>query len=202
MRRLAPIAVIALLAAAGASAGGSEVTAGTGEPPRVEGLRKCAQRIEVGGKRAIRTAPRDLRVGPVIFFGLRKAADPSEHDDLEPPHRHGDPTWKSPIAVRAGDPVVLAIEGGRANGASLIYDMRQFRADTVAGGGGDAAVRVKPCPPDTHRFFGRGHVGRWTLFSGGFMLEGPVCVRVQVFRAGRVWSAPVSFGTNGEDCPG
>lgn len=185
MRRFAPLLMFALMAGQAQAA----------EPPRVEGLRTCAQRIEVTGDRTPRTRPSDVRLGPVLFFGLRKAADPDAH---EPFDQDADPTWKTAIAVKTGEPVVLAIAGGRTSGASLIYDMRQFRAETVAGGGGDAAVRVKPCPPSTRRFSDGRRVGRWTLFSGGFMFEGPRCVGVQVYRSGRVWSRTVGFGT---ECP-
>jgi hypothetical protein len=66
----------------------------------------------------------------------------------------------------------------------------------VDAGDGQAAVRVKPCPPRTRRFSDGRRLGRRTGFSGGFPVKSPACVTVQVFRGERVWSRPVGLGTS------
>jgi hypothetical protein len=50
---------------------------------------------------------------------------------------------------------------------------------------GQSLVLVKPCPPSTRRFFGSGHVGLWTAFSGGFIVRTPGCYPIEVARRGK-----------------
>ncbi len=198
---VAAIAVVVLIALGGSGDDDAPAARAAIEPPRVEGVRRCRERVEGGpsGTGAPSTGPDDVRVGPVTFFGLGRAAR-ARRSQFEPLPNGHDQSWKAGITVTAGPPVVLVVDDALERGITLQYDRRSFDGGRVTEGGGDPAVRVEPCPPATPSFSG-GRVGPYTAFAGGFLLGRRACVTVQVFRSGRVWSRPVSFGTRGRGCP-
>src|SRR3954451_25060256 len=136
-----------------------------------DAVRPCEARVEGGGGVTI-TPRRDIRIGPVVFFGLRKP----ERQRVVGTHGR-DPGYKIPIAVRAGRPVLLRVQSREL---ALNYATRN--ADRVEKG--QSLVLVKPCPPATRRFSGSGRVGRWTTFSGGLIVRTPGCYPLEVARRG------------------
>jgi hypothetical protein len=137
-----------------------------------DGVRPCQARIEGAGSVTI-DARRDIHVGPVVFFGLRHP----ERQRIAGTHGR-DPGYKIPIAVRAGRPVLLRVQSH-----DLAFNYATRNVDRVEEG--QSLVLVKPCPPRTRRFFGSGRVGRWTAFSGGFIVRTPGCYPVEVARRGK-----------------
>lgn len=159
-----------------------------------DGERSCGQRIEAGSPEGgIRfDRRRDLRIGAVVFFGLRRP----KSQMVETPGR--DIALKSAIAVRAGRrPVLLRIPRRVRGSIALSYaaepdgttaDVRRVRE-------GQSLVRVHPCPPGTPRFSGGGSVGRYTAFSGGFVLRRRGCYPIEVGREGGAFvKRRVAFG--------
>jgi hypothetical protein len=186
VRRLVPIVAVSLLA------GGPLAEADAAEPST--GTRGCRARIESGsqpgGLRIDRR--RDLRIGPVVFFGLRRP----EHQMISG-GRGRDPGAKIPIAVRAGKPVVLRIPPEARQDIALNYavDRDGSGNDVRRVSDGQYRVRVTPCPPRTRRFSGPGRVGRWTAFSGGFVFRAKGCYPIEVARAGKPFKRRlVAFG--------
>jgi hypothetical protein len=149
---------------------------------RPDGTRGCRARIEAGGGGIEVDRRRDLRVGPVVFFGLRKP----RHQFVSATPR-SDPAVKAAIAVRAGGPVLLRIPRAARRDLALNYaverDGTPFNVRRVSDG--QSLVRVTPCRPSTPRFSGGGRVGRWTAFSGGFVMRARGCFPVEVARAGK-----------------
>src|SRR3954462_12673862 len=85
------------------------------ETERPDGTRGCRARIEGPGGIKFHLK-HDLRVGPVVFFGLRLAAKGPLTE-----YRGRDPSWKSAIAVRAGAPVLLRVPPEARGDITLTY---------------------------------------------------------------------------------
>lgn len=140
-----------------------------------DGVRRCSARAEGGA--GVTIAPRrDIRIGPVVFFGLRH---PKRQASPGTPGR--DPSYKIPIAVRAGEPVLLRIPPEARGDIGLNYARRN--AERLADS--QTLVLVKPCPPLTRRFTDGRPVGRWTTFSGGLVVRAPGCYPLEVARRGK-----------------
>jgi hypothetical protein len=136
-----------------------------------DGVRPCSARAEGTGPVTI-SARRDIRIGPVAFFGLRH---PERQRVLGT--RGRDPGYKIPIAVRAGRPVLL-----RSRSSDLTFNYATRNVDQVEDG--QSLVLVKPCPHGTRRFTDGQPIGRWTTFSGGFIVRTPSCYPIEVARRG------------------
>jgi hypothetical protein len=142
---------------------------------RPDAVRSCHARVEGGGGVTIRPQ-RDIRIGPVVFFGLRH---PERQAVLG---THGrDAGFKIPIAVRAGRPVRLRIPPEVRGDLAFNYGARN--AAVIADG--QSLVLVRPCPPRTRRFTNGRPIGRWTAFSGGFIVRTPGCYPIEVARRGK-----------------
>jgi hypothetical protein len=165
--------------------------AGTDERP--DGVRRCRNRIEGPGKLEIETKRRDVRIGRVVWFGLKQP----RRTINEVPGR--DLSLKSAIAVRAGRPVLLRIPVEAREHISMNYAAERdgTHEDTPRVADGQFLVRVHPCPPDTPSFSngGRTRVGRWTAFSGGFQFDERGCYPIETSRPNGTWARKrVSFG--------
>jgi hypothetical protein len=137
-----------------------------------DGVRPCDARVE-GGDGVTISPKRDVRIGPVVFFGLRH---PERQRVLG---THGrDPGYKIPIAVRAGRPVLLRVQSHE-----LAFNYATRNVDRVEEG--QSLVLVKPCPPSTRKFTDGRPIGRWTAFSGGFIVRTPGCYPIEVARRGK-----------------
>jgi hypothetical protein len=163
---------LAVAAVAAAPAGGDAIT---------EWVRPCPTHIEGPGKLTF-DKERDVRVGPVVFFGLGNPRG-SRPDTF----RGNDPSVKSGIAVRAGKAVRLRIPPEARGSISMVYgvdrdgtlpNVRRVRQ-------GQALVRVKPCAPHRPRFSDGRPIGPWTAFNGGFVMRGAGCYPIEVARAGK-----------------
>jgi hypothetical protein len=151
-----------------------------------DGVRPCSARVEGGSGGVTVDARRDIRVGPVVFFGLRRP----ERQRIMGTHGR-DPGYKIPIAVRTGKPVFLRVPPEARGNLALNY----ARRNAAKIEDGQSLVLVKPCPSQTRRFFGSGRVGRWTAFSGGFIVRTPGCYPIEVARAGKAFTRRrVAFG--------
>jgi hypothetical protein len=140
-----------------------------------DGVRRCSERVE-GGVGVTISPRRDIRIGPVVFFGLRRPGRQMV------PGTHGrDPGYKIPIAVRAGRAVLLRIPPEARADVALNYAARN--AGVIADG--QWLVLVKPCPPRTRRFTNGKPIGRWTAFSGGLIVRTPGCYPIEVARRGK-----------------
>jgi hypothetical protein len=148
---------------------------------RPDGVRRCRNRIEGGGPIQIDAKKRDVRIGRVVFFGLRRAAT----DRLES-YRGRDYLIKSAIAVRAGKPVFLRIPPEARDHITLDYATKRNGAffDVRRVADGQFVVRVNPCPPATRQFTNGRPIGRWTAFSGGFVFNARGCYPIEASRPG------------------
>jgi hypothetical protein len=164
---------LGLAALAAAPAGGA---------PDTEWVRPCPTHIEGPGKLTI-DDERDLRVGPVVWFGL--ASGPRVTRPYETPGR--DPSVKSAIAVRAGGPVLLRIPPEARGAISMVYGAERdgTTPNVRRVSEGQVLVRVKPCAPSRRRFSDGRPIGPWTAFSGGFVMKKAGCYPVEVARRGK-----------------
>src|SRR4051794_3553096 len=140
-----------------------------------DAVRPCSARAEGAGGMTI-SPERDIRIGPVVFFGLR-------HPERQSfPGTHGrDPGSKIPIAVRAGAPVLLRVPSGARGSLGLNYATRSVARLERA----QSLVQVEPCSPATRRFTDGRPIGRWTGFSGGLVVRAPGCYPLEVARHGK-----------------
>lgn len=165
--------------------------ASAGAAPADLPVRGCASRAEGMGPLGIHQKA-NLHVGPVVFYGLRRAAtQPLEHV------RGHYPTLKSAIAVRAGAPVVIRVPPEARGDVALEYWVKPDGGfpDVKHVADGQSEVLVKPCPPNTRRFSGPGRVGSWTAYAGGFVLRAPGCYPIEVARQGKPFKRRlVGFG--------
>jgi hypothetical protein len=162
---------LAVAAVAAAPAGGDATT---------EWVRPCPTHIEGPGQLTIDKA-RDVRVGPVVWFGLAnpRTSRPGKF-------RGSDPSVKSAIAVRAGGPVLLRIPSEARGEISMVYGAE--RDGTLPNvervGEGQWLVRVTPCRPSRRRFSDGRRIGPWTAFNGGFVMRAAGCYPIEVARRG------------------
>jgi hypothetical protein len=127
----------------------------------------CARRVET----ARGWPPADMRrqavtAGPIDFPGLLAYA-------REEPTLDGSVGTETAVRVRAEQQVTVAV---RTRGVRLLWGSY---------GHGQRAVTFAACGPFEHRFSGPGHVGRYTLFQGGFQAPSPRCVAFDVYVFGR-----------------
>jgi hypothetical protein len=159
----------------------------------------CAERIETG--RASPEQRREARrvsifLPGVRFWGLRQARTQSFEPGSGPDG--GDPVVKAAISVRAPGPATVKVAPEDRDWVALDYDRERWRGERRTVADGEAVVRFRPCDPDTPRFSGRGHVGRWTGWAGGLLVAHPGCATLLVRTRGDFRRVPVALGT---DCP-
>ena len=131
--------------------------------------------------------------GPVMFLGAKQYADEAFR-----PHRDGkDWRLKTPVYVKAGSPVTIAVDSpeDRELLLSIGLDRRgpQGNYEYAA-----EAIRLEPCNPDA-KVAGR-RVGRKTPFLGGFRFEGNTCVDVTVGVEDETEPHHTSFGFGRRNC--
>jgi hypothetical protein len=179
-------AVTTLAVALVASAGAAPVAKKHGPP-----VRGCATRAEGDGPLGLHDKA-NLRIGPVLFYGLRRAAtEPLEHV------RGRDSTLKAGIAVRAGPPVSIRIPRSARRDIALQYAVRRDGSfpDVKHVADGQSLVLIKACPPSTRRFTDGRAIGPWTGFAGGFVVRAPGCYPIEVARQGKPFKRRlVGFG--------
>ena len=147
-------------------------------------MRGCNTRVE-GSEPLRRLAlPGDVVVGPVAFTALKRVAARRE---LERWRTRDGYRVKSAVRVRAGAVVTLAVAENDAPFVSLEY-APGFRPSK--------AVQFRSCRPGTSAFAYDGPIGVATGFNGGFVVDGPRCVALDVWVRGRPapLRAVVSFG--------
>ena len=140
--------------------------------------RTCQTRIE-GPRPGLVTRPSDLVTPNLVFHGIRQWATKPIRGV-----RGGDAVAKSGISVRAGAPVVLRIAPADRDVAALDYIMSTWKRKRRTIADGFPAIRVRPCPPDQPRFSDEGAVGKWTSYSGGFLLRRAACITISIERSG------------------
>ena len=184
----------ALLAVAALGPGGASApSAGADRLP----VRSCKERAEGGKPLPFRAGPDDVRIGPMIFVALERAAR-MRPEELRPFPNGRLPGVKAGARVKAGRVVTLSIAPADRSYARVNYDM----ASRSAGKRLDespAAVKIRACPRDQPAFSYDGPLGPTTGFSGGFVLAGDgvgrcVTVEVRVKGSSRVHRRAVSFG--------
>ena len=147
---------------------------------------------------------RDVRIGPVILYGLRDAAAAQARDFAAPPGLGH--AWKTVTEVAAATRVTVTIAPAHRRRAALLYGdfdrMNEQGLWRLADGA--AAVRFEACRPDQPRFSGRGSVGARTQFNGGFLIHGAGCIEVEAQALGeeRSFRRQVAFATHGGRCRG
>lgn len=165
-------------------------------------LRDCASRIE-GSQLEFRPKS-DVRLGPVVFYGLRNATHqaPSEFTT----ERGLSPAWKAVTEVTANTRATLTIPQAEQSGVALLYanfgkgEGRGWRLTD-----GSSAVRFEGCPAGEPRFSRRrATVGPRTQFNGGFIIGKAGCYEVEVRVVGRdrTLRRTIGFGTRGQPCLG
>jgi hypothetical protein len=141
------------------------VAAGASAPSRA--TVGCTERIETGRasaeqRREARRASIFLR--DVRFWGLRQWRGHEFAPGSGPDG--GDPVVKAAISVRSPGPTTVKVAPEDRGWVALDYDRERWRKRGRTVADGQASVRFFPCDPDTPRFSGRGHVGRWTGWAG------------------------------------
>jgi hypothetical protein len=79
---------------------------------------------------------------------------------------------------------------------ALDYDRERWRGRGRTVADGQAVVRFQPCNPDTPRFSGPGHVGRWTGWAGGLLVAHAGCATLLVRTTGDWQRVPVELGAD------
>jgi hypothetical protein len=127
-------------------------------------------------------------VGPIVFVSLRGYAS-LPRSEFHTPDGKGRAV-KVLVVVHGRRPVTLRVAAPFRARASLLYDPERFLDRNVAPIGlGDPAVRFEPC----------GGGRQQTQFNGGFLVEGPACVPIEVRTAdGTVRRTTLPFGAG--DC--
>jgi hypothetical protein len=183
VRRLARLALLAIVACTAPGAGGpSRSDSGSPEPASDLFIRTCESSVSgdlgAGWRRGEATA------GPVVFVAANSYAnDPARLFSA----RGNRATTHKVLAVVIGDRAVeVAVD---QPDAALAYDPARWGGrNRMRFEAGDPRVRFEPCPDQ-----------RSTQFNGGFVVLGPACVRVQVWTEGELpASATLSFGAG--DC--
>lgn len=169
-----------LVAVCALAASGAVVAAVAQEPPTAEAVLDCHNRHETGKPRRTLVEPGDLQIGPVAFRALGRKIRSLADDRFGRIY-----IVKSPILVRAGAPVVVAIASHAQSRASLLLPGPYPRQ--VSGGGN--AIRFEPCPRNQQAISHAGTIGVATELAAGFVIARPSCVPVEVWVDGR--SAPV-----------
>jgi hypothetical protein len=82
---------------------------------------------------------------------------------------------KAGVSVRAPGPLTVKVAPQDRDWVALDYDRERWRERGRTVADGQASVRFLPCDPDTPRFSGRGHVGRWTGWAGGLLVAREGC---------------------------
>ena len=133
-------------------------------------VRTCEQRIEAGGAPIPFPGARSGSVfaGPLAFAGRF----PRTPAGLGPRGEDGRYWVKVGALLRAGRPVVLSVPARYRRVLVTHYDGDDD--------GGEAAVRIEPCPPSTPAFSYAGPVGPVTAFSGGFGVSRAGCYPLDV----------------------
>jgi hypothetical protein len=156
---------------------------------RPDGVRACATRGEVIGPLHIKDS-HNLRIGPVVFFGLGTPPKLNHY-------RGRDPSLKVGIAVRTGAPVLLRIPREARRDIAFEYAVRRNGSFPHVNfvGDGQHLVRIEPCPPSTRRFSDGRPIGNWTAFPGGFVMRAAGCYPIEVARRGKPFTRRrIGFG--------
>ncbi len=130
----------------------------------------CETRSQVIG-RAPAANRQDIAAGPVAFYRAKEVAR-WDREFLEPKGSSELAPVKLPIIVASGSPVTLSLTDRSRRHAVL--NIGRDRGRDLRG----PEVTLVPCPPDAE-VAGR-PVGRRTIFTGGFRVDGPRCLEVAV----------------------
>ncbi len=193
------VGAAALLAVAALGPGGASTPSVAAERLPV---RLCKERAEGGEPLPFRARADDIRIGPVIFSALERAAS-LRPEELRPFPNGRLPGVKSGVLVKAGRVVTLSIALADRAYARLNYDMANRSGGKVLDES-PPAVKIRACPRDEPAFSYDGPLGPTTGFSGGFALAGDavgrcVAVEVRVKGSSRIFRRAVSFGAG--PCP-
>ena len=194
----AAIALAALMALASGCDDGEGTETRTGPPPaerlRADTVRECPTRIE--GPR-LRPGPDDVVAGPIVFYGLRDAAnDPSYYREIG---RGRYQSFKTVTEVEANAVVTVAVPPGERDLALNYIGRLPFIARLSDL---DRTVEFRACASSHLRFSGRGRVGPRTQFNGGFTSAGPGCRTFYVFpgQDAEPIQLRLGFGTRRRTC--
>jgi hypothetical protein len=148
----------------------------------------CAMRAEGAPGLPHFSRVRDVRAGPVTFYGLKSlAATASKHPGVVFKRRKGGyGAMKMLVGVEAGRRVTVVIGPSSRGRAGLVYGKRSIRSGPLLHlRETERSVQLVPCERDHPRFDGRGKVGARTDFAGGFVAAEPQCLQLQVTSKGR-----------------
>lgn len=167
LRRIAAVGVLAVAGAVPAAGDGAKAT----DPAAVD----CETRLQLlPGRDPLRLhGPDYLDAGPVTFTAWARRAAPRHV--TPPPGRRK--RVKAPIFVHAGPAVTISLSAGSAERAEFEVGVDQ---GPYARG---PAVRLTPCRRDAT--VGDRRVGPITAFIGGYRIDGPMCMRLEVAVDGR-----------------
>jgi hypothetical protein len=135
----------------------------------------------------------EVTLGPVTFVGLHGLAS-APIRQLKPEDGR-DPRLKVLAVVRPGPPVTVRVSP--AEHAALIYNPGAFNARDVSEG--DSAVTFEPCKPGQSPF-GAQAADRPTQFNGGLIVDGPMCVHIDLSVSGAAKSSQAVPLGRGQSC--
>ena len=152
------------------------------ERPPTARVRGCETRVEAGRPVGRLSRPGDLVVGPIAFSGLERLARRAELERFRVGRGY---RVKSGVSIRASTVVTVAVV--RPARVKLEYAPPNRASD---------AVEFRACRGGERAFSHPGRVGPVTGFNGGFVVDRPRCVALDVWVRGRrtPLRAVVSFG--------
>jgi len=115
----------------------------------------------------------EVTLGPVTFVGLHGFASAPARQLT--PEDGRDPRLKVLAVLRPGPPVTLRVSPSQH--AAMIYNPDAFNAHDVSQG--DSAVTFEPCKLGRSPF-GAQAADRPTQFNGGLIVDGPMCVHIDL----------------------
>lgn len=160
----------------------------------------CRHRVEGSG--SFRFRPRsDIRVGKrLIFWGLRRAQKASA---AQRPDESFDYGFKTAVAVRAGESVILSVPPEARGRFALEYAWRPGQRQARTVGEADEATMLDPCPRNQRRFSDGKPLGPWTGWAGGLKFKEPGCYPLDIQfegQLGRPYRLVIAFATS-RRCP-
>jgi len=130
-----------------------------------------------------------LAAGPIAFLGL--GAPAADLAPVEGKYRG----LKVLAVVDQGMEVTVSISPPDVGHVALLYDQSAFRDDGLyALSDGDRAVTFQACAEGESPFKRFGVADGPTQFNGGFIVDGPRCVTLEVASSGSLKQISISFG--------
>ena len=170
-----------------ASCGNGERTSST-----VRATRTCATRVE--GKLPPTWRRSSAFAGPIAFYAVSELPSPVA-GSRNPGRIYAE---KVLALVEAASDVTVTVDKPSRRRVRLLYDLSRLDYPPDLSDGTTSA-RLVACKRTQPSLVGRGTVGHYTQFNGGFVVRWPACARLAVTErgSGRSFHVTFPFGSTG-----